>query len=269
MGKIRSRPGIVEKIVKNVVITTRTHYTPHQLLELKKCHDDARYFIDTYLTAMTSNGPQSFLTRSYQQTQIRAFTQHSVFCLQPRQSGATALPLAYQLWEAMFHSNTRHGAAFAKQSQAVDGMKLVQFWYDNVPSWLRPGVTRRNQTAVEFDNGSRFIAGTITGKFSHGRSWTTLFADCLAFANEQDQHDFWFSSLASVCAAGRMFITGVPNGPTNTFARVWHQIIQTQNLFFASLQVDPLSVYKQQELDSIRALIGADAYKREYDCEFI
>lgn len=269
MGKIFSRrhPGIESE--PTPVQQAPMSYTPKQLQEIVRCSKDPRYFIDTYLSVIGPKGVTQFSTRSYQQTQLRAFAQFSTFCLQPRQSGATSIPLAYQLWEALFNIDTQHGTAFVKHVQAVEGMKLVQYWLDNLPIWLKPNVKYRNQTNLEFDNGSRIIVGTITANFNRGRSWTTLFVDCLAFADPQHQEDFWLAAIPSVLPHGRMFITGVPNGSTNTFAHVWANITSMQHSNFTPMHVDPLSVYSQLELDSIRALIGDRNFKREYDCEFL
>lgn len=270
MGKIFSRrhPGIETEATP--AQEAPMSYTPKQLQEIVRCSKDPRYFIDTYLTIQTgAGGTVPFTMRSYQQTQLRAFAQFSTFCLQPRQSGATSIPLAYQLWEALFTSNTQHGAAFVKHVQAVEGMRLLQYWLDNLPTWLKPSTRNRNQSNLEFDNSSRIFCGIIGPNFSRGRSWSTVFADCLSFAKPMDQEDFWLASIPSVLPHGRMFITGVPNGPTNTFAHIWANITSMQHSNFAPMHVDPLSVYSQQELDNIRALIGDRNFKREYDCEFL
>lgn len=266
MGKIRTRRS-VERFTEAVLEEVR--FTPLQLLELKKCHDDPKYFIETYLKLKNSIGPIPFLTRAYQQVQLRAFTQHSTFCLQPRQSGSTSLPLAYQLWEAIFRSNTNHGAAFAKFATAVSGMATIQMWVAELPKWLRPGITYQNQQAIEFDNGSRIVSGMISANFNRGRSWTTLFADCMAFAKDDEQENFWLSGIPSLGSSGRMFITGVPNGLKNTFSQVWHNIMHSRNTIFVPLHIDPLSVYSQLTLDGMRHLIGDRNFRREYNCEFI
>lgn len=268
MAKIYSRRAD-ERVVKEVFTGANPHFSPNQLAELLKCHDDPQYFIDNYLELKNPRlGLTPFLTRPYQQVQLAAMQSTSLFCLQPRQSGATSLPLAYQLWEALFRPNTQHGSAFVTHARAMDGLTQLFDWYNNLPVWLKPGLTYKSRHNLEFDNGSRIIAGAITGNFNRGRSWSTLYADCLAHAKDRDQEDFWLAAIPSLMG-GRIIITGTPNGPTNTFAHVWASLIKTHNPMFVAMHIDPLSVYDQFQLDQLLAMIGMRSFKREYNCEFI
>ncbi len=245
-------------------------YTPSQALELQRCHDDPQYFVDNYLLLQTPMfGSIAFQTRDYQQTQLDQMKTNSLICLQPRQSGATSIPLAFQLWEAIFRSNTQHGAAFVKNQASMDGMGLIRFWYDKLPTWLRPDITYYNKHTIEFDNGSRIVCGQINRTFSKGRSWSTLFADNLAYASDNDQQDFWYSTVPSVAGSGRIFLTGTPNGPTNTFANIWNHVSQSLNTHFTPMHVQATDVYDSLSLDRILHMIGLRAFRTEYQCEFI
>ncbi len=267
MGKIYSTKA---RVAGRADVDESFTYTPRQLSELKKCSDDPQYFVDNYLLLSDpSFGTIAFQTRDYQQVQLNQMKTNSLICLQPRQSGATSIPLAFQLWEAIFRANTQHGAAFVKNQAAMDGMDLLRFWYSKLPDWLRPGITYYNKHTVEFDNGSRIVCGQITRTFSKGRSWSTLYADCLAFAAEKDQEEFWLSSVPSVTGVGRVFLTGTPNGPTNTFAHIWHHVSQSLNTYFIPMHVQATDVYDSLSLDRILHMIGLRAFKREYQCEFI
>ena len=266
MGKIYSRP---EKKDVEVFTNADQHYTSGQLAELLKCNDDPQYFIDNYLKILDLKlGVMPFTTRSYQQVQLSTMQSKNLFCLQPRQSGATVLPLAYQLWEALFRPNTQHGSAFVKYTQSVESIDLIHYWYVNLPKWLVPTITYRNRTIVEFGNGSRIVAGIICGNFNRGRSWTTLYADCLSFAKERDQEDFWLVAVSSLIS-GRIFITGTPNGSANTFAYVWESLLKTRNPYFVTMHIDPLAMYDQSKLDQILGVVGLRNFLREYKCEFI
>ena len=266
MGKIHSRQQA--GAIKAAPI--KHSYTQRQFAEIFRCHCDPQYFIDNYLKFKNSaHGltPFKFLTRPYQQTQLRTMQSNSVFCLQPRNSGSTALPLAFQLWSAIFHPKTRHGAAFIANILAVNGLSLIRHWYDSLPQWLRPDLTYMSNQRLEFDNGSSITAGLICANFNNGRAWNTLYVDCLSLADERDQENFWLS--AATVLSGRVFLTGTPNSLTDTFAKIWHGLMKQPNSHFMTMQIPVGLIYSQSEQDNLRQLVGDRTFRREYNCEFI
>ena len=264
MSKIRSRRSAYPVYAAPI----KPRYTQHQSAEILRCRNDPQHFIDNYLKFKNSAQVLTpFLTRPYQQDQLRVMQLSNMICLQPRNSGATALQLAFQLWSAIFKPKTRHGAAFVTHGLAANSLSLVCYWYDNLPQWLRPDQTYMSNQRLEFDNGSSITTGSICGSFNRGCAWTSLYVDCLSLANNREQEDFWRS--AAIVLNGRIFLTGTPNSPTDTFANIWHSLMKNPNPRFASTQVPIGAVYSQPEQVSLRQLVGDRNFRREYCCEFI
>ena len=264
MGKIHSRKSVYPIHIAPV----KSRYSQKQLAEILRCSNDPQYFIDKYLKCKDSASKLTpFLTRAYQQDQLRVMQLSNMICLQPRNSGATILPLAFQLWLAIFHQDGNHGAAFVTNGVAANNFSLVRYWYDNLPQWIRPDLTYMSNQRLEFDNGSSITAGSICANFNRGRAWASLYVDCLSSADCRDQEDFWRS--AAIVLNGRIFLTGTPNGQTDTFANLWHGLIKQSNPRFASMHIPVGAVYSQPEQANLRLLIGDRQFRREYCCEFI
>ncbi len=83
---------------------------------------------------------------------------------------------AYLLWFASFKPEKTILIASNKNDNAIEMINRVQFIYERLPHWLKPGVTGDgwNKHSVGFDNGSRIISQATTENTGRGLAISCL-----------------------------------------------------------------------------------------------
>lgn len=90
----------------------------------------------------------------------------------------TATSAAYILWFSIFQETVNVLIAANKFRAATEIMDRIRFAYEELPDWLRPGVTTYNVQKIVFDNGSKIESTTTTPDSGRGKSISLLY--CLA-----------------------------------------------------------------------------------------
>jgi hypothetical protein len=90
----------------------------------------------------------------------------------------TATAAAFLLWYTTFQPNQTILIAANVFRAATEIMDRIRFAYEELPDWLRAGVTKYNVTTISFDNGSKIESTTTTPTSGRGKSISLLF--CLA-----------------------------------------------------------------------------------------
>lgn len=241
-----------------------------QAAEIRRCGTDPAYFIQKYLKVQHPTlGLIPLVARGYQQTFLKCAAQpRSVICRQPRRSGATVIPLALMLWDAVFGEGRTLGAAFLSQHDAVMAMNLLQDWYCMVPTWLRPTVMACSALNLEFDNNCRILLSPASRSFGAGRFFSRVHIDSFAQMLPREQDELWHPLVPSLLTGGTVTITGTPSHRTNQFARIWEDSTLGQN-HIVPMMVSPLEVYGPTELLHLRLTMGATQFANEIECEFL
>lgn len=81
---------------------------------------------------------------------------------------------AYLLWFAMFNPDTTSIVAAHKHAGALEIMQRIRFAYENIPDYIRSGVTSYNKKSIDFDNGARIVSQTTTENTGRGMSISCL-----------------------------------------------------------------------------------------------
>lgn len=201
-----------------------------QVREILKCAQDPIYFIKNYVKVQhPSLGAVPFDLRPYQEKIITAIeTDHQVCVLMPRQGGKSSTLTGYVLWEACFYPDVTIGIAAHKGSGAKDLIARIKFAYENLPMWIKPGVTVYNVFDLEFDNKSKILSSTTTEDTFRGKSLSTIMLDELGFVKPKIAESFWTSLRPSLTAGYgmggkpiKLIITSTPNGSEGLFADLW------------------------------------------------
>lgn len=189
----------------------------------------------------------------------------------------SVISAVYLLWYAMFNPDKTILIVSNKNSGAMEMIYRIQYAYEELPNWLKPGVTDSgwNKHEVAFDNGSRIISEATSEDSGRGKSISLLYCDELAFVPANIQDAFWTSISPTLATGGSCILTSTPNGDSNLFAQIWRTanagIIvgeEEQNIAFQPLQVrwdEPPGrdeKFKQQQI----AIIGELKWKQEYEC---
>ncbi|MEM5877531.1 MAG: hypothetical protein QXF12_01500 [Candidatus Aenigmatarchaeota archaeon] len=90
----------------------------------------------------------------------------------------TTCASAFILWKAIFNEDQTILIAANKLSSALEIMSRIRFMYEELPDFLKPGVTVYNKSSVQFDNRSRIISRPTTPDAGRGLSVSLLY--CLS-----------------------------------------------------------------------------------------
>lgn len=83
--------------------------------------------------------------------------------LASRQVGKTTLMTVYALWNACFNDDQRILIVANKEGTAIEIFKRVRMAYEELPNWLKPGVTEYGKTSMTLGNGTTIGISTTTG----------------------------------------------------------------------------------------------------------
>lgn len=278
-----SQKGLDFSLVKKP--HAKVKYTNGQLAELHQCWDDPVYFIKKYIKIQhPTKGAIPFECYPYQEKLVHTYHNYvSVCALMPRQSGKSTTAAAYLLWYASFIPDSTILIVSNKFRAASEIMQRIRYAYEELPDFLRPGVTAYNKQSIEFDNGSRIVATTTTPDSGRGMSISLLYVDELAFVKPRIAEEFWSAIAPTLATGGKCIITSTPNNDDDKFAEIWFNANKTQDEYgnetptgignngFKAFQSSLFEIPGRTEEWAARekSKVGEEKFRREYLCEFI
>jgi hypothetical protein len=261
-------------------------YTQFEIEELSKCADPITgpmYFLEHYFYIQHPiRGRIAFVPFDYQRELVENYhsNRFSINML-GRQMGKTTCAAGYLLWFAMFIPDSTILIAAHKYTGAQEIMQRIRYAYENVPNFIRSGVTSYNKGSIEFDNGSRIVSATTTENTGRGMSISMLYCDEFAFVRPTIAKEFWTSISPTLSTGGKAIVTSTPNSDEDQFAEIWkvanHKFDEYGNetrvgkngfapiMFPWDRHPERTTHWAEQE----RASIGDDRFKREHECKFI
>jgi hypothetical protein len=262
-------------------------YTLEEVKHLEACMDPVDgplYFCKNFLKIQHPvRGSIAFEPYEYQERLIRSYHNYkqSIGML-PRQMGKTTCATGYLLWYTMFIPEAQVLIAAHKYEGAQDIMNRYRFGYENLPDFIRAGVYSYNRNTIEYDNGARIQATTTTENTGRGKSLSLIYCDEFAFVQPPEKaKEFWTALSPTLSTGGKCIITSTPNSDEDQFALIWTEANKKfddhgneQELgsngfhsFFAHWSEHPDRDEKWAEVE--RSKIGAERFRREFDCEFL
>ena len=264
-----------------------TEFTPEQVMELKRCAEDPVYFARTYVKIQhPTRGAIKFDLYDYQVEMMRAFQNNRYnIIMSARQTGKSITSAIFLLWFAIFHFDKKILIASNKNKGAMEMIHRIRYAYENLPLWLKPGVTDDgwNKHSVAFDNDSRIDSTATSEDSGRGESISLLYLDEFAFVKPGIQDEFWTSILPTLSTGGSCIMSSTPNGDSDLFATLWRaanvklemefedESGNDHNLTFVPKHIPwdappgRDEAFKQQQIE----LIGELKWKQEYECEFL
>lgn len=256
------------------------NYTREQIIEIQRCMSDPIYFITTYVKIKhPKRGKISFQLYDYQRELVRMYQENRFnIILSARQTGKTETSCAYLLWYVMFQSDKTVLIASNKSSNAMELIAKIQFAYEELPNFLKPGIddVNWNKHTCSFDNKSRIVSTTTSKDSGRGLAISLIYCDELAFVKPHIQEEFWDSITPTISTGGSMIITSTPNGDSNLFARLWFTAVadtgeKGSGNGFKHLHVkwhQPPGRGEEFRQDMIGKL-GERKWRQEFECEFL
>lgn len=260
-------------------------FTPEMLLEYKKCMEDPIYFCKNYIYIQhPTRGQQLFGLYDYQEEILNNYVNNRFnILLSARQTGKTETTAAYILWFAIFHKSKKILIVSNKSSNAMDIIERIQFAYEELPVWLKPGIDANNwnKHKCQFDNNSVIRAEATTETSGRSKSISLLYCDELAFVPEHIQEAFWSAILPTLATGGDCIISSTPNGDSDKFAELWRTAelgdsVGSEDEFGSDLKFKPKWIkwdmppdrdenFKQAQIK----LLGERQWLQEYECQFL
>jgi hypothetical protein len=262
-------------------------YTLEEVKHLEACMDLVNgplYFCKNFLKIQhPTRGAIKFDPYEYQERLIHAYHDHKqTIAMLPRQSGKTTCATGYLLWYTMFMPESQVLIAAHKYEGAQDIMNRYRYGYENLPDFIRAGVHSYNRNTIEYDNGARIQATTTTENTGRGKSLSLIYCDEFAFVQPPEKaKEFWTALSPTLSTGGKCIITSTPNSDEDQFALIWteankrfdeygnEQELGTNGFhsFFAHWSEHPDRDEAWAAVE--RNKIGAERFRREFDCEFL
>lgn len=261
----------------------KENYTENQIAEIIKSATDPVYFIQEYMWVQhPTKGRVRFHLYDYQIELINCYhnNRYSINML-GRQMGKSTCAAGYLLWFAMFQPDSTILIAAHKHTGSQEIMQRVRFMYENLPEWIKAGVTSYNKGSIDFDNGSRIVSATTTENTGRGMSLTLVYLDEFAFVPPRIAKEFWTALSPTLSTGGKCLITSTPNQDNDQFAQIWNDAEKKFDEYgnfkpvgkngFASIKFVWSDHPDRDEAwgDHERSKIGEERFMREHECKFI
>ena len=248
-----------------------TPYDLFKLRELKRCIKSPVYFIENYVKIQCPNkGIIRFELHDYQKDLINLYnTNNKTVVKMPRQTGKTTCAAGFLLWRAMFESYSRILMASYNQDSSFGIMQNIRIAHERLPDFLRAGALKNNEGTMEFDNGSKITASSLTNGTGLGLSLSLLYLDEFAFVEPRLAQEFLQGIMPTLTRGSQCIISSTPSHYKNhEFINIWNNV---EFNGFVPYSVDWKDIPRRESLEEYKKYmithIGEEQWKREYACE--
>jgi hypothetical protein len=253
-------------------------YTPAMVQAIKKSTANILHFAENYFYIIDPDSDPSRHVISlykYQKDALRMLRDNRFnILLASRQVGKTSLFTIYAVWLACFYADENIVVVANKESTAIEIFRRIRLGFEELPSWIKPGVKEWGKTSLELANGSRIGISTTTGSAARGSAITCLILDELAFIEPLSiMEDFWRSVWPTVSRSrkSKVLIASTPNGTGNLFFDLYDGAEKGTN-GFSQMTIRWNDVPFRDEKwkkEQIKALGSVESFSQEYDCVFL
>ena len=254
---------------------SKFEWTPKMLAELKKAKQNLLYFAENYFFIVNlDRGREKITLHSCQKRSLRKMRDNRFFILlASRQIGKTTMMTIYTLWHACFNSDQRMLIVANKEGTAKEIFSRIRMAYEELPNWIKPGVSEYGKESLKFTNGSTIGISTTTGTAARGQAINVLVLDELAFIEPHLVDQFWKSVYPVISSSkkSKIFIASTANGSDNLFYKIWNGAIEETNgwgydkILWNEI---PGRDTKWRD-DTLRTIGSEEAFNQEFGCEFV
>lgn len=249
-------------------------YTTEQIEELLRCKKDIFYWAEkyVYLQHPTKGAIKLSLTgRDYQRQFLDALANHrQVILLAARQMGKSASVITNILHHCCFDHDLNIAMLANQEARAKTRMRELKFAYKKLPPWMKPGVTKWDETFIIFDNGCKIQVAATHSDSLAGEAISVLFLDEFARVPPNVQEEFWAATYPTISEGGKIIVVSTPRGVGDKFHQIWIGATTGQNGFFP-VRADWWQHPERDEAWKRAALseMGSIMFDREYGLSFL
>lgn len=178
----------------------------------------------------------------------------------------------FLVWYALFNKDKDIVALSQNDDKVVDLLGKMESIVRRLPYFLKPGMLKKNEHTLHFDNNTRIKANTTSGTSAAGISADILYIDEFALIDDRFINIFYRTTYPTISASlkSRVIITSTPRG-FNKFWEIYHNALLGENRY-NPLRVDYWEVPGRDEkwrLDEIKNLGTIEDFNQEYGNQFI
>jgi hypothetical protein len=184
------------------------------LIEYDKCSRNSVYFAEKFINIVhVDHGLIPIKLYDYQREIMKKITfNRRCAVVTSRQAGKTTTAAAVILHYILFNEHKTVALLANKGDAAREILERIKIAYETLPKWMQHGVVEWNKGSVEFENGSKIIAGATSSSAIRGKSISFLYIDEAAFVENWDE---FFASVFPTISSGettKILLTSTPNG---------------------------------------------------------
>jgi hypothetical protein len=250
-------------------------WTPKMVRELKKTRQNILYFAENFFFIVNlDKGKMKIPLYASQKRVLRSLRDNRfVACLASRQTGKTTMMTIYSLWIACFQEDQRILVVANKEQTAINIFSRIRTAYEMLPNYLKPGVIEYGKTSMKLANGSSIGISTTSSDAGRGDSCNVLILDELAFIPNNLVDAFWKSvyPIISSSKKSKIFIASTPNGTDNLFYKLYMDGLNNKSNWYAEKMMwyEIPGRDEKWKKETIQSIGSEEAFRQEFDCEFI
>ena len=248
-------------------------FTKQEIEEYIKCRDDIIYFLETHVKIVhVDEGLIPFELYPFQKDLIKTISDNrNVIVKTGRQVGKSTTTLGWLLHYVLFNESKTVGILANKAATARELLSRIQIAYQHLLKYLQQGLKEWNKGSLELENGSKIIASSTSSSAIRGFSFSCILLDEFAHVQRHIADEFIRSVYPTISSGKetKVIIVSTPKG-FNMFYKYWNDAENGTN-DFTPFKVHWSSVpgRDQEWKKKIESTIGADAFRQEYEAEFL
>lgn len=248
-------------------------WTEEMVQEFVKCANDPIYFAERYIQIVhVDHGLIPIVLYDYQKEIISKTINNRRTCVvTSRQAGKTTTAVCLILHYILFNDHKLVALLANKGDAAREILERIKIAYEALPKWLQQGVVEWNKGSVEFENGSKILAGATSSSAIRGKSVSFLYIDETAFVENWDE---FFASVFPTISSGKttkILLTSTPNG-LNHFYKTCEGAKANKNgyQFVKVMWYDVPGRDEAWKQETLAAMdFDTEKFAQEMECEFL
>jgi len=236
--------------------------------ETARSASDPVHFMKKYCNIQHPvRGRIKFNLYPFQENVLTDFANHPLnIILKSRQLGISTLCAAFALWQMLFRKDFNVLVIATTQETAKNLVTKVRVMYDDLPSWLKSGITsdENNKLSLKLSNGSQIRAVSSNENSARSIAASLLILDEFAFIHSDNE--IYTAAQQTIATGGNLIVLSTPNGTGNLFYKLWQEAEEKGTMNTIRLRWDVHPDRDQKWRDKQTSLLGEKAAAQECDC---